>query len=95
MPFCVLSGRITLLLLSALDSVNGQIRTASQAAVQLQTAKIADVGLSRAMKATVATLTNGHFMRGCGPPACASPVNHKIARSVHHAELVKLTTCAW
>ena len=31
-----------------------------------QTAKIADVGLSRVMQATLATLTDGHFMRGCG-----------------------------
>lgn len=35
------------------------------------TAKIADVGLSRVLQATLATLTDGHFMRGCGPRGTA------------------------
>ena len=44
---------------------NGTQASLNLWAVRAQTAKIADVGLSRVMQATLATLTDGHFMRGC------------------------------
>lgn len=49
-------------------TADGTQASADLCVVREQTAKIADVGLSRVMQATLATLTDGHFMRGCVAP---------------------------